>query len=107
MFPTDVVVPQETPLCATEFNCQPTVALLAVVVDIGVPITRTGYKVTVTVPDLVASCVLVAFTVTDVPISGATRLPAASMTPAEAVHTTPELKPPVPVTDAVQVVDPA
>jgi hypothetical protein len=42
------------------------------------------------VADLVVSCVLVAFTVTEVPDVGAVNTPAAEMLPAEVDHVTPE-----------------
>jgi hypothetical protein len=93
------------PLCATAFSSHPTVAVVEVTDDTGALMTSTGNKATVKVPNLVESCALVALTVTEVPVPGAVRLPFASIKPAEVVHTTAELKPPVPVTAAEHVVE--
>jgi hypothetical protein len=66
-------------------------------------IVEPGFTVTVTVPDLLVSCVEVAVIVTcsDVaPPDGAVNKPELEIVPALAVHVTPELKLPVPVTVA-------
>ena len=57
--------------------------------------------VTVAAPDFVVSWVLVAVTVTVPGKAGAVKSPLASMLPPLADHVTPELKPPVPRTEAL------
>ena len=57
--------------------------------------------VTIAVPDLVVSWVLVAVTVTVPGKAGAVKIPLALILPPLADHVTPELKPPVPRTDAL------
>ncbi len=52
--------------------------------------------------DLVESCILVAVTVTDVPVEGAVSTPAGEMAPAEARQVTAVEMLPVPCTDALQ-----
>jgi hypothetical protein len=62
-----------------------------------------GFTVTVAAPDLLVSCVEVAVIVTCsdlAPPDGAANKPELEMVPALAVHVTPELKLPVPVTVA-------
>jgi hypothetical protein len=49
-----------------------------------------GVTAIVAVADLVVSCVLVAFTVTEVPVVGAVNTPAALMVPAEVDQVTAE-----------------
>ncbi len=72
-----------TPLRTAIFVVQLAVMLVEVVVTTGLEMVRTGVRATVKVPDLVASCVLVAVTVTEVPVDGAVNTPAELMLPPE------------------------
>jgi len=60
------------------------VAVVPDVVTTGVLMRRTTFKPRVTEADLVGSCVLFAVRVTDVPESGAVKLPVEEMVPAVA-----------------------
>lgn len=71
----------------------------------GLPtIASVGVTVRVVEPDLLGSSVLVAVTVTDVPVAGTVSTPAGVIEPADAVHLTAELKLLVPVTEEAQLV---
>jgi hypothetical protein len=87
------------------FTVQLTVMLVWVTVATGLLVMASaGCTVSVTTPYLVVSCVLVAFTVIDVPVAGAVTTPAGVMLPPVADHVTPELKLLVPVTVEAQFV---
>jgi len=87
-----LVVPLSPPDAAAQVTATPAIVAGGVV------------SATVKLPDLVGSCVLVAFTVIEVPVAGAVTSPAAVMLPAETDHVVPLEKVPVPVTVAEQFV---
>lgn len=88
-------------------TAQLTVIDVLVAETTGVPvIASAGVTVSVVAADLVGSCVLVAVTVTVVPVAGAVSRPAGVIVPAEADQVTAELKLFVPVTEEAQFVVP-
>jgi len=72
------------------FNVQLTVTVELVTEITGFVIASAALSVMTAVPDLVGSCVLVAVTVTDVPVAGAVSKPAELMLPADADQVTAE-----------------
>lgn len=97
------VIPYPMALFAGILIVQLTVAVVAVTVAVGWVMLSTGVTVSVTLDDLVGSCVLVAVTVTVFPVVGAESMPVGVMLPALTLQVSAEEYPPVPLTLAAQV----
>jgi hypothetical protein len=85
---------------------QLTRAVLEATVWLGLLMLSSPVKVRAALPDFVLSCVLVAFTMMLVPLTGAVMLPDASIVPWLTVQLTADEKVPVPATVALQAIVP-
>jgi hypothetical protein len=103
LFPAAVVKPYEMPLYAGMLSVQLTVIDVLVTVVTGCVIVSTGLTASVTVAYFVGSCVLAAFTVTVLPVTGAVRMPLEVMLPLLTDHVMAGEYPPVPLIVAWQV----